>query len=189
MRCLVLDCGPSPDGNTAIAAGIVAEVLRGEGCDAALFRVHDLRLTPCSSCRVCERTGECPIDDDMRLLNPHVESDDLIVVAAPVFFYHLPGYAKIVVDRCQPFWARTRLLGGLPARPKRLQTVLIGGSRGERLFDGIRLTLRYWADAINAVTDESADLLLRGVDAPGDVRAYDVQVRAFARACCGRSVT
>lgn len=182
MRCLVLDCGPRPDGNAAEAARIVAEELRTASAAVALMRVHELRIAPCSGCGVCERTGQCPVQDDMRVLNPHLESDGAIIVVAPVFFYHLPGYAKIIIDRSQPFWARTRLLGRPPARSKVLRAVLMGGSRGDRLFEGIQRTLRYWGDAINGHADESADLLLRGVDAPGEIRAHFPRVRAFARA-------
>ena len=41
----------------------------------------------------------------MELLYPHLRQADSIVIAAPIYFQGMPAVPKMVIDRCQPFWA------------------------------------------------------------------------------------
>jgi multimeric flavodoxin WrbA len=78
---------------------------------------------------------------------------DVIVLAAPVFFYGLNALAKAMVDRTQCFWARKYLLGrGLAQErgcPGAGILLSVGGARGKKNFDGIHLTAKYFFDALD----------------------------------------
>lgn len=59
-------------------------------------------------------------------------------------------------------------MAGLP--PRLAHAVLLGGrKRGEKLFDGTLLTLKYFLWPFKRTLGES--VCLRGVDKPGDLRA------------------
>lgn len=77
---------------------------------------------------------------------------DVIVMASPVFLFGVTARLKVLVDRCQVFWARKyRLELKDPAFSLRKGFLLsAGGSRAPRLFDGVRLTARYFFDAVDA---------------------------------------
>ena len=47
----------------------------------------------------------CIQKDDMQMLYPHLRTADSIVMAAPIYFQGMPAVPKMVIDRCQPFWA------------------------------------------------------------------------------------
>ena len=46
----------------------------------------------------------------------------------------------------------------------------VGATKGEKLFDGPRLTIKYFFQAINA--DYTDELLIRGVDKRGEIKDH-----------------
>jgi hypothetical protein len=46
----------------------------------------------------------------------------------------------------------------------------VGATRGAKLFDGPKLTMRYFFQAIN--TEYTDELLVRGVDKKGDIQEH-----------------
>jgi multimeric flavodoxin WrbA len=99
MKILGISCSPRKQGNTVI---LLEEVLRGarkEGADVELYRVADKTIAPCRGCMACWKTGECPIEDDMKDLGNRMIEADGIVFGTPVYYYNMTAQAKIVVDR------------------------------------------------------------------------------------------
>lgn len=91
---------------------------------------------------------------------------DCVVVSTPVFFYGLPASLKALVDRVQPLWAR-RYIRGETVGKRRGFLLAVGATRGERLFEGIILTVQYFFDAFGCTYE--GGLFLRGFDDPGSV--------------------
>ena len=107
----------------------------------------------------------------MDAVYPRLIAADVIVLAAPVFFYGLNALAKAMVDRTQCFWARKYLLGrglrqelGVDGRGILLS---VGGAKGQKNFDGILLTAKYFFDALDMPF--SHNLLYGRVDAKGAI--------------------
>jgi hypothetical protein len=76
----------------------------------------------------------------------------------------------LLISRCQALWARKYVLKNMDIPEKRGAFIAVGATRGEKLFDGPRLTIRYFFQAINAkYTDE---LLIRGVDKKGEIKEH-----------------
>jgi len=172
MSLYVLGIGASPRLRSNTEA-LVREALRGAALDGARterVRLSDLSIAPCRACEACARTGECVIRDDFQPLLAKVLEADRLVFATPVHFMGLPAQGKGFIDRCQSLWSRKyRLREPLFPEPRdrRALVIAVGGSKVEPMFDGIRLVMRYWFDALEM--GYFANLFVRCVDAPGAV--------------------
>lgn len=69
------------------------------------------RISPCTGCNACSRTGECVLRDGMMAVEKAIDEADAILVASPVFFATVPAALKLLFDRMQPCWARVHVLG------------------------------------------------------------------------------
>ena len=108
----------------------------------------------------------------MQTLYDKLLQADHIVFASPIFFYGITSQAKAIVDRCQALWARRHVLG-MGKEDKRVRRgvfVSIGATRGEKLFDGAVLTVKYFFDAVGV--KYSGDLLIRGIDNKGQIKEH-----------------
>lgn len=81
------------------------------------------------------------------------------------------AHTKILMDRCQSFWVKKywidkTLFGASEARRKGL-FISVGTTRGKRLFQGVRLSVRYFFETFDAELWKA--LLYRGPDFEGDV--------------------
>ena len=154
---------------------LLAEALRGAEDDGAVtehVRVRDLTLAPCRACEACAKTGACVVQDDFQPLRDKMLAADRLVVATPVHFMGPAAIGKAVIDRCQSLWSKKyRLKEPLfpdGPRDRRALVIAVGGSKVPAMFDGIRLVMRYWLDALEMAY--VANLFVRCVDAPGAVR-------------------
>lgn len=110
-------------------------------------------ILPCRELIVCEKKGYCPLKDDMeKTLYALIRKADIVVLASPVFFYNVTAQVKTLIDRCQMFWGRKYKLKLKDPHSYSRQGFLlsVAASGGEKLFDGIHLTARYFFDAISA---------------------------------------
>lgn len=182
-RVLGIFGSPRRGGNTEL---LLEEALKGaaaEGASVESIRLCDFRITPCTECLSCFNDGVCVIADDMQDIYVRLLKADTVILASPIFFYGITGWAKAMVDRCQALWARKYKLHdpALETTPKQRKGFFIstGGTKGQRMFEGAVLTVRYFFDAFNA--EYSGDLLFRDVDACGDIlKNPDALPRAHA---------
>lgn len=113
MRVLALMGSPRLQGNNAALLSAFIEGLgSGSGGTAEIRRVnlHQVQIKPCLSCGGCHQNGECVQRDDMMALYPLLAQSDIVVLAAPIYFSGLCAQAKLMIDRCQPYWAIKYLL-------------------------------------------------------------------------------
>jgi len=174
MTLHVLGISMSPRGNSNSDALLVEALHGAEGHGAVTehVRLRDLDLAPCRACEACAKKGLCVVQDDFQSLRDRLLAADRLVVAMPVHFMGPPAIGKALIDRCQSLWAKKyRLKEPLfpdGDRDCRALVIAVGGSKAKRMFDGIRLTMRYWLDTLQMAY--VANLLVRCVDAPGAVR-------------------
>ncbi len=95
----------------------------------------------------------------------------VLLITSPVYFYHVPTLFKAFIDRGQYWWMR-KLQGhprfnGLRAKRPAHVLLLCGRPRGERLFEGSLLSLKFFLSIFGFELQEP--LLLRGVDGPKDL--------------------
>ncbi|MEW6027583.1 MAG: flavodoxin family protein [Planctomycetota bacterium] len=138
--------------------------------------IRDLKITPCQEYNACLKTGNCVIQDEMNTLYEQLLKADIVALAAPVFFYNVPAQVKIIIDRCQALWARKYILKETPKHSGRKGFFIsAGGTKGENLFTGTVLTVRYFFKAINV--DYSGELLYKQIDAKGAIRKHPTALK------------
>ena len=178
MKVLGILGSPRREGNTEI---LLDEALRGASdhgglCEKVILR--DLKITPCLEIYKCAEDGVCAIQDEMQGLFPKIVQAERLLLASPIFFYSVPALAKAMIDRCQSLWAKKYILK-LPVSPiaeRKGVFISVAATRGKKLFDGVRLTVKYFFDAIDvAYSDE---LFVRGADEKGEVRDQPEALKA-----------
>ncbi|MFW5768613.1 MAG: flavodoxin family protein [Spirochaetota bacterium] len=184
MRVLGLYGSPRKHGNTDRLHDMLLNELGERGAEVKRLRIHDIDVKPCFEYTACEKTGHCPIEDDMETtVIPSIRKADLVTVSTPVFFYGVTAGLKALIDRSQILWARKNRLGLRDPAAHRRRGFLLsaGATNGEQLFTGIRLTVEYFFDAISA--EYSGDLVYRSVEGRGDIEEIATlheEVRAAA---------
>jgi multimeric flavodoxin WrbA len=186
----VFACSPRPGGNSDLAASLLRDTLAEEGRAARGLALRDVSLLPCVGCQSCTKNPEqgCVLagrDQADQLFAPLLHAPALYF-CSPIYYYHVPAGFKAFIDRGQAFYARAQAgdpaMRNLPRRTAR--AVLVAGRpRGEKLFEGSLLTLKYFLQPFNVTLGEP--LLLRGQDAKGDLagdHAARALVEAYARA-------
>ena len=81
-----------------------------KGFEIKLIDACRLKISPCQECGYCSKRGICRIDDEMTEVRNLLENCSHIAVCSPVFFFGLSAQLKILIDRCQPFWAMKYIL-------------------------------------------------------------------------------
>ncbi|MFA4028562.1 MAG: hypothetical protein GDYSWBUE_000524 [Candidatus Fervidibacterota bacterium] len=159
---------PRKGGNSDLLLDALLNEAEMLGASVERIYVRELKVSPCIECGSCETTGRCVIEDEMQLIYEKLDSADAIVIATPIFFYHVPAQLKCAIDRAQALWARKHKLKVADDAPKRKgYLIAVGATSGRRLFDGVRLTVKYFFEAIGA--EYAGELLVRGVEGKGDV--------------------
>jgi arsenate reductase (thioredoxin) len=173
MLVLGIQGSPRKKGNTDFLLKTFMKAAEKRGARTHTITVVDRHIEPCAEYTTCEKKGFCPIKDDM---DPEIYSlfrrADVVVPAAPVFFYNVPAQMKALIDRTQTLWARKYRLGlSDPKRSMRRGFILSqGATKGKNLFTGIELTAMYFFDAVGA--EFAGSLYYRGVEHKGDMSKH-----------------
>lgn len=173
MYAVGIQGSPRKNGNTAYLLSSFLKALEDKGFKTDMFHAVDLRVAPCKEYNVCEKKGYCPLDDHMEeIVFPVFREAEIVVFAAPVFFYSVPSQMKMLIDRCQTLWARKYRLQLYDPKEQYRSGVLLaqGATKGKNLFDGIRLTINYTGDAIGAPL--SHVLLYNRIEKAGEMKAH-----------------
>jgi multimeric flavodoxin WrbA len=170
MRVLGIMGSPRRHSNTEILLDRALEGASEAGAEVEKVLISKLKISPCLEIYACFKDGNCTIKDDMQALYDKLVEADHIVFASPIFFYGVTGQAKSLIDRCQALWARRHVLGmgKEDKRARRGVFISVGATRGEKLFDGAVLTVKYFFDAVGV--KYSGDLLIRGIDDKAQIK-------------------
>ena len=171
MKVLGIMGSPRIKGNTDL---LLDEALRGsETCSAEVEKVvvDGLNISPCKEYYGCLKDGNCVIRDDMDDIYTKLLDADRLIVASPIFFYGLTSQLKALIDRCQATWARQYVLKQkLSDKERKGAFIAVGATRGDHLFDGSILVIKYFFKAIDVqYVDE---LFVRGIDQKGDITKH-----------------
>jgi len=182
---VVLCCSPRAGGNSDLAGQAVARGVMAAGGESRTIFLREHCVLPCTGCGACAASPGhgCVLaeTDDAETLFSAMAEASAVVVASPIYFYHVPAGLKALIDRGQRFHAAkqaagatraTRAAAGEPAKPRlvAVHTLLVSGrKKGARLFDGALLSLKYFFEPMGLTLVEPT--LLRGYDASGDLAA------------------
>jgi len=173
MRVLGIYGSPRKEGNTDILLDKVLEGARSVSAEVTSIYVRDLKMVGCLECGGCDKTGKCIVKDDMQDIYPLLESADVIFLASPIFFYGVSAQVKALIDRAQALW-RKRMLTKTPEKKGydsgRGYLIAVGATSGKNLFEGARLTARYFFDALDMSYE--GELLVKKVDRKGAIMEH-----------------
>ena len=171
VRVLGIMGSPRIKGNTDLLLDETLSGAKSEGAEVEKLVVDKLKIAPCREYYGCLKDGNCVIRDDMDAIYPKLLDADVVIVASPIFFYGLTSQVKALIDRGQALWARKYILKqNLPDGERKGAFIAVGATRGEKLFDGPRLTVQYFFKSIGVkYVDE---LLVPSVDKRGEIKQH-----------------
>ena len=181
LKVLGISASPREGGNSDL---LLREALAGAqdaGGDPEYLSLRGLSIAPCAECNACARTGLCRIQDDYQAAMAKMLEADRLIFATPVFFMAVSAQAKLLIDRCQCLWSRKYVLKQplfAEPRDRRALVIAVGGSKSRKMFESVRLTMKYYLDAIGCAY--AANLFVNQVDGPGEIRKH-AEVLAEAR--------
>jgi len=162
---------PRRGGNSEQLLDAALAGAREAGASVEKIVLSEFCLSPCTACGACDKTGSCPIADDMQGIYSRLTACSALIFASPIYFYSVTAWAKAVIDRTQALWAQKYVLKSVPATATRKAAfIAVGATKGKSLFDGPQLTMKYFFDAAGFTCTDS--LLLRGLDGKDDVRQF-----------------
>lgn len=181
MKVIAFNGSPRKGGNTQL---LIEEALKGAREQGAEVTVHDLNwmnIRPCQNCGGCADTGRCVIPDDMQEVHEDIRTADRIILASPIFFFGVTGQAKIMIDRCQPFWYDKYIhLKPVPAGPlgRKGLLLLVGGMKRNarnKGFECSEVTVRAFFRTVSV--PEHATLSYDGVDKKGAILEHPTALK------------
>jgi multimeric flavodoxin WrbA len=82
-----------------------------QGVETKLINLRELDIQPCTGCLRCstQKSGDrpCPQFDDQQPYQQMLEADG-IILGTPVYFGTVSSQLKIFMDRCEPFFRKTK---------------------------------------------------------------------------------
>ena len=170
QKILAIYGSPRRKGNTTILLNHAAQGATEAGAQVEKIVLRDLKMSPCLEIYRCKETGRCVIQDDFQMIYDHLLSCQGLMMASPIFFYTVSAHTKILMDRCQSLWVKKYWIDKVPygqweSKRKGL-FISVGATKGNRLFDGTLLTIKYFFDVLDMELWKA--LLYRGLDFEGD---------------------
>lgn len=173
MIVLGISTSPRVNGNSDVLLRRALAGAESAGAQVECVSLNDLRIGPCIECNSCFETGVCVIEDDYRqLLKKMLEADGLIF-ATPVFFMSVCAQAKMLIDRGQCLWAAKYVLKKKPVasrEDRRAMVIAVGGSKGRKQFDCIRLIMKTYFDSLDV--RYASNLFVNQIDERGDIEKH-----------------
>jgi multimeric flavodoxin WrbA len=171
MKVLGISTSPRENSNSDMLLRQALSGASSAGAEAEYLRLCKFNISPCLECGACYGTGECPVQDDFSVVLGKMLAADRIVFATPIFFMSVCAQAKILIDRCQCLWATKYILKRPVVGPRetsRLAMVIaVGGKKGGKAFDCIRLMMKYYLDTVDM--GYFANLFVSNVDEAGKI--------------------
>ena len=102
MKVTVVFGSPRKNGNTASLLAPFMDELAKAGAELEFFDVYEKNIGGCRACLQCQQDKSrayCVLDDDMQPILGSASACDVLVIAAPIYCWGIPGPVKTVFDR------------------------------------------------------------------------------------------
>lgn len=104
--------------------------------------IKDHNVMDCMGCCLCFQKSEsdCPCGgDDVNSIKKRLISADALIIASPVYAYHVTGQLKRLIDRLSYLFHRQEMVG----KPV-IIVVTTDGSGSKQVFDYLKMTVSGW---------------------------------------------
>ena len=142
MNILILQGSPRAKGNTAWMAEEYKKAAEAAGHQVTVVNVSRLKIAGCLACEYChgKGNGACVQKDDMQELYPLMAQAEVLVLAAPIYYFTLCAQIQAPIQRMYCVNA--------PANVKKM--ALLCSSYSPDVYDGATAEFRYICDYWNA---------------------------------------
>ena len=140
MQILILQGSPRAKGNTAWMAEEFKNAAEAAGHQVTLVNVAHKHIAGCLACEYChgKGNGACIQKDDMQELYPLMAEAEVLVLAAPIYYFTLSAQIQAPIQRMYCVNA--------PAKVKKMALLMSSYSPG--VYDGALAEFRdicnYW---------------------------------------------
>ena len=140
MKILILQASPRAKGNTAWMADVCKAAAEAAGHEVTLVNVSKKKIAGCLACEYCHGKGEgaCIQKDDMQELYPLMAEAEVLVLAAPIYYFTLCAQIQAPIQRMYCV--------NSPANVKKMALLMSSYSPG--VYDGALAEFRdicnYW---------------------------------------------
>jgi multimeric flavodoxin WrbA len=182
MKVLGISTSPRLSSNSDLLLRRALAGASSTGAAAEYLQLYKHDIKPCTACSACYATGECIIEDDFNVVLSKMLNAQRLIFATPIYFMSVCAQAKMLIDRCQCLWA-TKYMLKKPVSPiapniRFAMAIAVGGTENKKMFDSIRLTMKYYFDALNM--GYFANLFVSGIDEAGKIEQNaDAMEQAF----------
>ena len=183
LKALGISASPRANGNSDLLLCRALEAAKSAGARTEYVRLAELDIAPCIECNACYKTGACKVQDDYQLISDKMLDADRLIFATPIFFMTVCAQAKMLIDRCQCLWAHKYVLKKplikTTGRDRRAMVIAVGGSKSKKMFDSIRLTMKYYFDVLDM--NYTANLFVNKMEEPGQVKNHPTAMKEALR--------
>ena len=140
MKILILQGSPRANGNTAWMAEEYKKAAEAAGHEVTLVNVAKKKIAGCLACEYChgKGNGACIQKDDMQELYPLMNEAEVLVLAAPIYYFTLCAQIQAPIQRMYCV--------NKPANVKKMALLMSSYSPG--VYDGATAEFRdicnYW---------------------------------------------
>ena len=87
---------------------LAKEFIRGASIkhNVEYISLKDINLKFCLGCLLCQKTGKCVINDDVKQYLEKISNADILVFATPIYYYCMSGQLKTFLDRLNPLYIK-----------------------------------------------------------------------------------
>lgn len=168
---LVLSGSPRKRGNSDSLCDQFMNGAEEAGHQTEKIFLRDRKINYCIGCNACQRNGGiCVHKDDMTEILEKMIAADVIVLAAPVYFYSMDAQMKTLIDRT---YARH-----MEIQSKKVYLIVTGGGDAEHYFDTAIAGLRGFVICLPDAKEKGIICGI-GVSEPGDVNGTPAIEKAY----------
>ncbi|MDD5327693.1 MAG: flavodoxin family protein [Phycisphaerae bacterium] len=180
LKVIGILASPRVNGNSDLLLRQALAGAESAGAQVEYLRLIDFEIAPCIECNCCYKTGRCVVEDDYHIVSAKMLDADRLIFATPIFFMAVSAQAKAFIDRCQCLWAHKYVLKNTAAgRDRRAMVIAVGGSKSKKMFECVRLTMKYFFDAIDM--NYAANLFVNKIENIGQIKEHPSAMKeAFA---------
>jgi multimeric flavodoxin WrbA len=183
LKIIGISASPRLNSNSDLLLRRALAGAESAGAQTEYLRLANFKIAPCIECNSCYKTGRCVVKDDYHIISAKMLDADRLIFATPIFFMTVCAQAKALIDRCQCLWAHKYVLKkpliNTAGRDRRAMVIAVGGSKNKKMFDSIRLTMKYFFDVLDM--NYAANLFVNKVEDPGQIKNHpSAMEQAFA---------
>ena len=153
MKILILQGSPRANGNTAWMAEEYKKAAEAAGHEVTLVNVARKKIAGCLACEYCHNKGNgaCIQKDDMQELYPLMAEAEVLVLAAPIYYFTLNAQIQAPIQRMYCV--------NKPAKVQKM--ALLMSSYSPNVYDGATAEFRdicnYWGTKSIGVVSAKLD--------------------------------